>query len=228
MAPFNYKSLGDLELQKARDGLLKNRQAFWKNNIGNFSKNIKYLTEKIGSPKGWKIYSLIGEFITNKEIRPYDYDAWSITVPSAATEKQGHEILMYFNRAKAYLSLAALLPLVVHEMAHTLQIAKNPEQYIRFSVDDKLCDTLEQEAESAVIKINKEFIKQHVLESIAYCYDQWGWEAAERMATYFLKEKANMYGGGYKSLMDEQEFTLFQEAKRINDIMAFIKRYIQR
>ncbi|MBU4300422.1 hypothetical protein L6303_04750 [archaeon] len=228
MASFDYKKLGDLGLQKARDGLLKNRQEFWKNNMENFPKNVKYLADKIGYPEGWKIYILTGEFVSDKEIHPYEPDCWSeVFITSASASEYERGILLYLNSAKSFLSISGVLFLVAHEMVHISQAAKNPETYLKSLLSDEGGKVQEQEAESEIMSLDKEFIKQYVLEHIVYCHDKWGWDDAEKMADFFFRKRANMWCGGYKNLMDEKEFALFQDAKLKNDILLFIKKYIQ-
>lgn len=227
MDSIDYGKLGDLGLQKARDEILKNRKDFWKNNMENFPKNAKYLADKIGYPEGWKIYVLTGEFVSNKEIRPYEPDCWSeVFITSASEYERG--ILLYLNSVKSFLSISGLLFLAAHEIVHVHQAAKNPETYLKSLLSDADGKIQEQEAESEIIRLDKEFIKQYVLEHIVYCHDKWGWDDAEKMADFFFRKRANMWCGGYNNLMNEKEFALFQEAKSKNDIVLFIKNYIQR
>jgi len=226
MDSLDYGKFGEFGIKKARESLLSNRQEFWENNLKNFPKNVKYLADKIGYPEGWKIYILASGFVTDKEIRPYEPDCFSIVLITSAGEyEQG--ILLYLNRAKGFLSVPGLLFLVAHEMVHVRQAAKDPEKYQKSILSDELGKVFEHEAESKIISLDKELIKQYVLEHIVFCYDKWGWEDAEKMADFFFRKRANMWCGGYNDLMNEHEFALFVEAKRKNDITAFIKNYIQ-
>ncbi|VVB60543.1 Uncharacterised protein [uncultured archaeon] len=227
MNSVDYKKLGDLELQKARKMLLENRQKFWKTNLKNFPKNVKYLADKIGHPEGWKIYILTGGFVSDKQIRPYEPDCWSEVFITSASEYE-HGILLYLNSTKSFLSVSGLLFLVAHEMVHVYQAAKNPKSYLRSLLTDEEGKVQEQEAELEIMSLDEAFIKQYVLEHIVYCHDKWGWNDAEKMADFFFRKRANMWCGGYNNLMSEQEFALFQEARRKNNIMLFIKNYAQR
>ena len=73
---------------------------------------------------------------------------------------------------------------------------------------------------------SKEFLRQQALESILYCYDRGGWKFAKKMADFWFKERANMYGGGYVRGMSKEEYHAFLESLRKKDIKKFIDFYL--
>lgn len=213
------------EVSKNRERLKSfvERRCFWNENKRNFDVNIAKIVKIIKLPKGWKIYLATGNFISNKKIMPYDYDSWSNTVLVAATKKQGHEIMIFFNRARAeFLSLPALLPLIIHEIEHVKQLAKSPTAYLKGIYNDELSRKLEIEAEKPIKKISINFRKEALIESILYCYDTGSWKAAQRMANFLNKELADIYSGGYDQGMSNEQYKIFVEAKKQKNINLFI------
>ena len=127
------------QIPNIRRKLLKNRNKFWKDNKRNFKKNIQFLVNEAELPKRWKIYIVASNFLFDKKVFPFDYDSWSATNLISATNKQGFEIMLFFNKARSeFLSLPALIPLVRHELYHINQVAKNPKKYLLSIINDNL------------------------------------------------------------------------------------------
>lgn len=214
------------QIPNIRRKLLKNRNKFWKDNKRNFKKNIQFLVNEAELPKRWKIYIVASNFLFDKKVFPFDYDSWSATNLISATNKQGFEIMLFFNKARSeFLSLPALIPLVRHELYHINQVAKNPKKYLLSIINDNLSRKLEIEAEKNAYT-NDEFRKEWVLESVLYCYDIGSWKFAKKMADFLFKEMKNIYGGGYERGMAKKEYELFLRAMNKKDINIFIANFI--
>lgn len=212
---------------KNRNKLLtKYRKKFWKDNFNFFEKNIEDLFKKIKPNKKYKLFFVTSCLITGNKF-PYEKDTWSSTNIISASKKQGFEIMVFMNSDRSgFLSKPALLPIVVHESQHIRQIEKHPKKYLLSMFDDKLSFFLEAEAEKEIMKINDEFRKEMMLESIVYCFDIGGWNRAQKMADYLYKDIINQYGGGYKQMMNDTEYKIFKEAKIKKDIKYFIKSFL--
>ena len=202
------------------------RKKFWEGNKKNFERNIKRIIRELKFPKKWKVYIATGSFLTDKRLLPFDYDVWSGTFLSSATKRQGFEILMFLNRRWAeFLSIPALIPLVVHEAEHAKHAAKHPRESLKSYFDDTLAKKDEKTAELAVRKLPKEFQDEAALESILYCYDIGGWKVAKKMADYLWKEQAEIYSGGYDPGMTKAQYNLFLRSKKTRDIKSLIKKF---
>ncbi|OHA76567.1 MAG: hypothetical protein A3H01_02445 [Candidatus Wildermuthbacteria bacterium RIFCSPLOWO2_12_FULL_40_9] len=214
------------EVRSCRRDMLKNRKTFWENNRKNFENNLKLIIGSQKKPKGWKIYVVASNLLSDKRVMPFDYDAWSSTNIIGATKKQGFEVMIFFNRAALeFLSRPALLTLVLHELRHVWQIAKSPKASLRSLVDDNFSAKLEKDAESPVKILPGEIKKEAVLEKILYCYDSGGWNAARKMVYFMHKKRENMYGGGYLREMEKEEYDAFINAQRKKSIKAFISYF---
>lgn len=214
------------EIKKNRKLFHKNRGKFWHKNKKDFEKNILSIIKQAKKPKGWKVYVAASNFLPNKKIMPFDYDAWSSTNIIGATKKQGFEVMIFFNRAALeFLSRAALLTLVLHELWHVWQIAKSPKESLRSLVDDDLSTKLEKDAESPVEILPEEIKREAVLEKVLYCYDVGGWKMAKKMADFMYKKRKNMYGGGYLQEMNKVEYDAFMDASKKKNIKAFINYF---
>lgn len=218
------------EILKIREKLkeAKERKNFWLKNKKNFEKNIlkifKILKKELKLEKKWKIYIVASNFL-GKKVMPYDYDSFSSTNLIASTKQQGFEIMLFLNRTRLeFLSLPALIPLILHEFKHIKQAEKNPKNYLLSILNNKISRKLEKEAEKNE-KNKKEFRKQVALESILYCYDIGKWKAAEKMAD-FLFAQDKLYGGGYEKGISKKEHEAFLEAKKKKDIKLFVKFYL--
>ena len=166
---------------------------FWEENKKEFKQNVRFIVDKAPFPKGWKVYVVAANFLFEQRIFPFDYDSWSSTNLIAATKKQGHEVMLFMNRARSeFLSVPALVPLLIHELFHVKQAAKNPKKYLMSIVNDDLSIKIEREAEKALANISDEFRKQWVLESVLYCFDVGGWNLANKMADFLHKEMENL------------------------------------
>ena len=215
----------------ARRKLLGNRKIFWQDNEKNCEKNclilINLFKKQYQIPQKWKIKAIVGEFSkeNNAGIKPFDYFSYSLTNLVAASKKQNYEFLIFLNKARiGFLSKTALIPLISHEMKHIKQGTLNPKEYLISTIDDKLSEKLEKEAEIFARKIKNwnEFRKQQVLESILYCYDKFGWKGAKKMALFFYNDIKKIYGDGYLGDMTSEEFSKFLKSMRKKDINLFI------
>ncbi|MDD5651039.1 MAG: hypothetical protein PHF86_11590 [Candidatus Nanoarchaeia archaeon] len=217
------------EALDTRKKLIGNRKKFWIKNKKDFEKNINKIINHFNLPKGWKVYVLIGNLSSDKKIMPYDYNSWSTTNLVAATKKQGYEIMIFFNRARSeFLSLTALLPIVIHEIRHVQQIAISPKLFLKSMLQDNLSKELEEDAEKYKRNLSDEFRKQASLEMILYCYDLGKWEKAQKMADFLFKEQEDIYGGGYDKEMTEREYNMFLEAKSRKNIKLFIEFFLNK
>jgi len=211
------------EISQCRNKLKENRKLFWEDNKKNFCKNVMEILQKCELPKDWKTYVVAANFLSNKEILPFDYDSWSIVNLIAATKKQGFETMVFINRSRAeFLSRPAVVPLILHEVQHIRQAAKNPKKFIAAMLDDKIAKSFEIDAEKHVKCFTDEFRQEAVLESVLYCYDVGSWKYATRMANFLYKEREDLYSGGYDKGMKDSEFNLFQQAKLKKKIDLFI------
>ncbi|MBS3092216.1 hypothetical protein J4466_02245 [Candidatus Pacearchaeota archaeon] len=215
----------------ARRRLYKNRDKFWHENKKNCERNCLFLVNLLKKqyqiPQKWKINIIVGNFSekNNAKIKPFDYFSYSLTNLVVASKKQNYEFLIFLNKARiGFLSKAALIPLIAHEMQHIKQGALNPKEYLLSTIDDKLSEKLEREAELSARNIKNwdEFRKQQVLESVLYCYDLFGWNGARKMALFFYKEIKEIYGDGYLGDINEEEFKIFLNAMKKKDINLFI------
>jgi len=215
------------EILRIRKVLHKNRKKFWEENRKNFDANIKNILDQlkltINIDDKWKVYITSFNFISEKEIPPFHYDSFSSTNLIAASKNQGYEIAMFINKARlGFLSFPALIPLMIHEIKHVEQAAKHPKKYLMSMIKDKISEKLEHEADKDIAKVSDEFRKEEILESILYCYDQWGWTAAQEMADFWHSKIETIYGFGYLKDMTKEEYAAFLEAKSKKDINRFI------
>lgn len=211
----NLKQFGKIKIE-LKDN--EARKKFWLRNIKNFEKNLEILVpKKIGK---YKVYLVCGEF-SGKKIMPYDTGSFSSCNLLAASKKQGYEIMVFLNKARlGFLSSEALMPVILHEIKHIRQAVRNPKEYLISIIDDKISIRLEKEAE----KIDDKLRKRYALESVLYCYDNYGWSGAEKMAK-FLFNSDKLYGGGYKKTLSLKEYKAFLEARKKKNIDIFIEVY---
>lgn len=217
------------QIKKARQEIKYNRKNFVKKNKVNFLNNLKTLVSFFDFPEGWKVNVVASYFLLDKDTRsmPYDTDVWSFVDIVAATENQGYDLVVFFNRTDLeFLSAPALIPIIVHELKHVEQAAKNPKLYVEASVNDELNKDYEREAEAERKNYSDEFRKQDILEKVLYCYDKKAWKGANKMAHYLYEENENVFGGGYMKEMTKEEYELFLKAEDEKDIDIFIDYFI--
>ena len=216
------------QIKKARQELKYNRENFWSKNKVNFRNNLKTLISFYKFPDGWNVSTIASYFLLDKgEVMPYDHEVWSFVDVVSGTEAQGKDIVVFFNRTDLeFLSLPALIPIVVHEMAHVEQAAKEPEKYIKAVVSDEVNKKYEENAEAEVKKYNEEFRKQNVMEKILFCFDKKSWKGARKMADYLFKEAPESFGGGYDQDMKKEEYETYEKAEEEKDIDIFIDYFI--
>ena len=215
------------QLKKARFELKNDRKNFWNKNTVNFRNNIKNLISFFEFPKGWGVSIIASRFLLDRHTMPYDPDVWSFSDVVQATEKQGFDIVIFFNKTDLeYLSAPALLPLVVHEVRHVYQAVEDPIKYVKQTVDDDLSKKYEQDADAEIKKYSDEFRKENVLEKIMYCYDEEGWKGAKKMVEY-LYEQEETISKGYDREMTKEEYESFEKAKDEKDIDIFIDYFIE-
>jgi len=216
------------QIKKARHELKYNRKNFWNKNKVNFRNNIKTLLSFFQFPEGWEVNVVASQFLVDREVLPYDLDVWSFSDVVSGTKAQGYNIIIFFNRTDLeFLSAPALLPIVVHEVAHVYQVPKDPKTYLLQTVDDSLSRKYEEEADAEVKKYSDEFRKENVLEKVMYCYDKRNWEGAKKMVNYLHLEAKNSFGGGYDEAMAEEEYKAFLKAEEEKDIDLFIDYFIE-
>lgn len=216
------------QLRKSRQELKDNRKNFWNRNKVNFRNNIKTLISFFKFPDNWNVSIIASRFLLDRYTLPYDRDVWSFSDVVGATKNQGFDIILFFNKSDLeFLSLPALLPLVVHEVAHVHQAAIDTKNYVISAVDDELSRKYEQEAEAEVRKYNDEFRKENTLEKILFCYDERGWDGAKKMAEYLHSEAKDAYGGGYDQPITEEEYKVFLKAEEEKDIEILIDYFIK-
>lgn len=213
-------------IQKTRRKLLKDRKSFWNKNFSEFDKNIKALFETLKSNKKYKLFFVNSRFVSGKKF-PYEKDTWSSTNIISSSKSQGFEIMVFLNKDRSgFLSKPAILPIIVHEGQHIKQIEKDPQSYLSSMFDDKISFELEMEAEKEIGKIDDEFRREMMIESIVYCFDIGGWSRAQKMADYLSEDIKKQYGGGYNSMMTDDEYSIFKKSRRKKDIKYFIKSFL--
>lgn len=216
------------QIKKARQELKYTRNGFWSKNRVNFRNNIKSLISFFKFPEGWTISIVASRFLLDRHTLPYDKDVWSFSDVIAATPNQGFDIVLFFNKTDLeFLSAPALLPLVVHEVAHVFQASENPKTYVKCAVDDELNIKYEENADSEARKYSDEFRRENILEKILYCFDEEGWKGAKKMVDYLYKEAKNAFGGGYDQEMTKEEYEFFLKSEDEKDINIFIDYFIE-
>lgn len=216
------------QIKKARTEIKNDRKNFWSKNAVNFRNNIKTLVSFFKFPEGWNVSIIASQFLLDKHVMPYDKDVWSFSDVVAATKEQGYEIVIFFNKTDLeFLSAPALLPIVVHEVAHVFQVPKDPKKYVLQTLDDNLSKEYEKEADVNSAKYSEEFRRENVLEKIVFCYDEEGWKGATKMADYLFKEAADAFGGGYDQEMKKEEYEAFIKAAEERDIDVFIDHFLE-
>lgn len=216
------------QIKKARHEIKYNRKEFWNKNSVNFRNSIKTIVSFFKFPEGWTVNIVASRFLLDRYTFPYDKDVWSFSDVVAATKKQGFDIILFFNKTDLeYLSTPALLPIVIHEVAHVYQAAKDPAKYVRTTVDDDLGREYEAAADAEVKNYSDEFRKENVLEKIMYCYDKQSWAGAKKMADYLYKEAPEAFGGGYDQEMKKEEYDFFLKSYEERDIDIFIDYFIE-
>jgi len=210
-------------IHKLRKELLNKsfRIRFFSQNKKNFEKNVLKIISKVKTGK-FKIYIVAGSFL-GKKVMPYDYDSFSATNLLAATKKQGYEIMLFLNKARLeFLSIPALMHILLHEIEHIKQAEKSPKAFLLSMLNDKASRKLEKQADKAANL--KEEKREYALESILYCYEIGGWEKATKMAE-FLFNHDKLYGGGYEKELSKKEYKVFLDAKNKKDISLFVNLY---
>jgi len=216
------------QVKKARQELKYNRKNFWKKNRLNFLNNIKTLISFFPFPEKWIVNTVASRFLIDKEVMPYDPDVWSFSDVISATKDIGYNMIIFFNRTDLeFLSAPAILPIVIHEIAHCYQAAREPEKYVTSSVDEELNREYEKEAEAEERKFSDEFRKQNVLEKVLYCYDKKGWKGAKKMVQFAREDVKDAFGGGYDEDLTEEEHKIFLKAEEEKDIEIFIDHFIE-
>jgi hypothetical protein len=218
------------QIKKARQEIKYNRKNFQQKNKVNFLNNLKTLISFFNFPKNWKVNVVASYFLLDKDtkVMPYDTDVWSFVDIVAATESQGYDLVVFFNRTDLeFLSAPALIPIIVHELKHVEQATKDPKTYVNTSIHDEMNRKFEKEAEAARKDYSDEFRKQDVLEKILYCYDKKSWRGAKKMAQFLYEENENIYGGGYMKEMTKEEYEAFLKAEDEKDIDIFIDYFIE-
>ena len=218
------------QTKKARQEIKYNRKKFVQKNKINFLNNLKTLISFFNFPEGWKVNVVASYFLLDKDIKsmPYDTDSWSFVDVVAASENQGYDIVVFFNRTELeVLSAPALIPIIIHELKHVEQATKNPKVYVETSVNDELNKSFEREAEAEREKYSDEFRKQDVLEKVLYCYDKKSWKGAKKMAQFLYEENENAFGGGYRKEMTKEEYEIFLKAEDEKDIDIFIDYFTE-
>lgn len=216
------------QIKKARQELKYNRKNFWNKNKVNFRNNIKTLISCFKFPERWTVDIIASYFLIDRHVMPYDPDVWSFSDIISASENQGFNIILFFNRTDLeFLSAPALLPIVVHEVAHVYQASKEPGKYVLAAVNDELNNEYEKEADAEVKKYSDEFRKENVLEKVMFCYDKRSWEGAKKMAEYLYNEAEKSFGGGYDQAMTKQEYESFLKSEEEKDIDLFIDDFIE-
>ncbi len=179
-------------------------------------------------PADWSVSIIASRFLLDRHTMPYDKDVWSFSDVVAATKNQGFDIILFFNKTDLeFLSAPALVPIIVHEVAHVYQAAREPKKYVQATVDDDLNKVYEKEADAESAKYDDEFRRENVLEKIMYCYDEEGWKGAKKMADYLFKEAKDSFGGGYDQDMKKEEYAAFEKAEDDKDIDVFIDYFIE-
>jgi hypothetical protein len=215
------------QIKKARFEIKNDRKNFWNKNKVNFRNNIKNLVSFFEFPKGWIVSIIASRFLLDRYTMPYDKDVWSFSDVVGATDKQGFDIVIFFNKTDLeYLSAPALLPIIVHEVKHVYQAAENPVKYVKQTVDDELSKEYEEDAEAGVRKYSEEFRKENCLEKVMFCYDKEGWKGAKKMVHYLYEEAEDAFSSGYDEEMTKEEYEVFLKAEEEKDIDIFIDYFI--
>jgi len=215
------------QIKRARQEAKSDRPDFWKKNRVNFKNNIKTLISCYNFPDGWVVNTIASNFLLDREAMPYDTDVWSFSDVVSATKEQGYNIVIFFNKADLeFLSLPALLPIVVHEAEHVFQVPKDTKKYVLAGVDDEISREFERGADAEVRKYSDEFRRENVFEKIMYCYDRASWAGAKKMADYLYKEAEDAFGGGYDQEMKKDEYQVFMKSFEEKDIDIFIDFFI--
>jgi hypothetical protein len=208
--------------------LKSDRPDFWKKNRVNFKNNIKTLIGFYKFPEDWVVNTIASNFLMDNEAMPYDTEVWSFSDVVSATKEQGHNIIIFFNKSDLeFLSLPALLPIVVHEAEHVFQAPKDTKRYLLQTIDDSISREFEKGADAEVKKYSDEFRRENVLEKIIYCFDKTSWKGAKRMADYLYNEAENAFGGGYDQEMEKAEYDAFMEAYEEKDINVFLDYFLE-
>jgi len=215
------------QVKKARQELKYNRKNFWNKNRVDFNNNIKNLISFFKFPDGWVVNVVASYFLLDKEVMPYDPDVWSFSDLISATPDIGYNMIIFFNKTDLeFLSAPALLPIVVHEVAHVYQAPRDPRKYVLSGVDVEINKEFEREAVAEERKFSDEFRKENLLEKILYCYDKKGWKGAKKMVQYLREEDHDALGGGYDQEMTEEEYNIFLKAEDEKDIDILIDYFI--
>jgi hypothetical protein len=216
------------QVRKARQELKYHRPDFWNKNRVNFKNNIKTLISYYKFPENWTVNVIASTFLLDKESMPYDTDVWSFSDVVSATKSQDYNIVIFFNKADLeFLSLPALLPIVVHEAEHVYQVPRDPKTYVLATVDDVISKELEKGADAEVKKYSDEYRRENVLEKIMFCYDKRGWQGAKKMIDYLYNDAKDNFGGGYDQEISEIEYAAFKKALEEKDIDIFIDHFIE-
>ena len=216
------------QVKKARQEIKYHRPNFWNKNRINFKNNIKTLVSFFKFPDGWVVDTIASKFLLDKPSMPYDLDVWSFSDVISATENQGFNIVLFFNKTDLeFLSLPALLPIVVHEVAHVYQAARNTKEYVQAAVNDETSIKYEEEADAEVRKYSEEFRRQNIIEKIMYCFDERGWEGAKKMVDYLHNGVKDSFGGGYDEAMNKKEYEIFKKSEEEKDIDIFIDHFVE-
>ncbi len=218
------------QIKKARQELKYNRKNFWQKNKVNFLNNLKTLVSFFEFPKGWKVNVVASYFLLDKDTRsmPYDNDVWCFVDIVTASENQGYDLVVFFNRTDLeFLSPPALIPIIIHELKHVEQATKDPKNYVTTSINDEMNREYEKEAEAERKNYSEEFRRQDVLEKVLFCYDKKAWKGAKKMAHYLYEENENIFGGGYIKEMTKEEYDIFLKAEDEKDIDIFIDYFIE-
>jgi len=216
------------QIKKARHEIKYNRREFWQKNRVNFRNNIRTITSFFKFPDKWTVNIIASGFLKDRHVMPYDKDVWSFSDVVGATENQGYDIVLFFNKVDMeFLSAPGLLPIVVHEVKHVFQAAADPVKYVQSGANDTLNQEYEKEAEAEIRKYSDEFRKQYALENVMFCYDEEGWKGATKIANALHGEFKNSWGGGYENDLTDEEYAAFQKALEEKDIDVFIDYFVE-
>lgn len=211
------------DAKAARAALLNDKERFWEANKKNFEKNVTELASLFKYPKKWRVNVIAAGFLPLGRD-----DQLSFSDMIGATEKQGFDMVVFFNRANmGFLSKAAMLPIIVHEMKHVDQAIEDPKRYAMQAVDDELYASYEVDAEAEIKKYPDEFRKQAVFEKMVYAYYNKGWKGAKEEAHYLHELSKNYYGDGYEEEMNEEEYSFFKEAEKRKDFEYFVREMLK-
>jgi len=215
------------QVKKARLEIKNDRKNFWNKNSVNFRNNIKNITSFFKFPEKWTVNVIASSFLIDRKVMPYDKDVWSFSDVVGATENQGFDMILFFNRTDMeFLSAPGLIPIVVHEIKHIFQAAENPVEYNKATINDDVNKKYEKEAEAEIRRYSEEFRKQYVLENVMFCYDEESWEGAKKIVDFLHRDVKNAWGGGYENDMNDEEYEAFKKAEEEKDIEIFIDYFI--